>query len=197
MPSTSELKTDLLRQIQPLDPQQALLPAPYPDIDATIEQLEPCTPIAAPLEPPQWPALLGSWRLIYASRGTVVTRQLSGTDASGPPPVAIQRVWQTLWSDAASLKTENGADLQLPWLGTLRLQAQGSWKPEDDQSALVTFDRFRFQLTPAGLGWSLPPLTIPLPGFMQRQALWTTSYLDGELRVGRGATGNLFVFQRQ
>ncbi|MFE1746297.1 PAP/fibrillin family protein [Coleofasciculus sp. H7-2] len=33
--------------------------------------------------------------------------------------------------------------------------------------------------------------------FLRNEAEWTTSYLDEEIRVGRGATGNLFVFSRE
>ncbi|MBD1929436.1 hypothetical protein H6F74_24795 [Trichocoleus sp. FACHB-90] len=44
---------------------------------------------------------------------------------------------------------------------------------------------------------SFPELKIPVLEFLQNEAEWTTSYLDQEIRVGRGGTGNLFVFRRE
>lgn len=45
-------------------------------------------------------------------------------------------------------------------------------------------------------GWSLPALTIPVWEYLRNEALWITSYLDEKMRIGRGVTGNLFVFER-
>jgi hypothetical protein len=58
---------------------------------------------------------------------------------------------------------------------------------------------FSVQATkPLGISiWSLPELKIPVLEFLKKEALWTTSYLDSQIRVGRGATGNLFVFRRE
>jgi hypothetical protein len=45
-------------------------------------------------------------------------------------------------------------------------------------------------------GLHLPQITVPVLEFLRQEALWITSYLDEDLRFGRGATGNLFVFRR-
>ncbi|NEO86607.1 MAG: PAP fibrillin [Spirulina sp. SIO3F2] len=194
MSDSTSIKTALLAQIQQLDPQDALLPSGHPEIDEAIAQLEPLTPIAQPLDSEHWSQLLGTWTLIYASRGTVVTRRINQPSSFELPKVQIQQVWQTLSSEAGQLLTENGAKLILPVLGSLKLLAHGVWTPTDDQTATVTFHKFVFQLTVSTLGWQLPQLTLPIPSFWQREATWITSYLDHNLRFGRGATGNLFVF---
>ncbi|NJO94204.1 MAG: hypothetical protein HC820_07355 [Hydrococcus sp. RM1_1_31] len=45
--------------------------------------------------------------------------------------------------------------------------------------------------------WQMPRLEIPVLDLLKNEAIWKTSYLDENLRVGRGATGNLFVFRQQ
>ncbi len=189
--SIATLKISLLQQIGHIDRQQALLPVTHPDIDRTIEQLESLSPIQEPLEAVHRHLLMGSWQLIYASRGTVVTRRLQRADHPANAP--LKQVWQHLDTDAETITTENGAILDVLGLGEIKLLARGVWQPTDLQTATVSFNQFVFQLR---LGTELPGLPVAVPGFLRRKAAWTTSYLDETLRFGRGATGNLFVFQR-
>jgi hypothetical protein len=145
--------------------------------------------------------LVGHWALVYASRGTVVTRRMGGQ--VGLWQIRIQRVWQQLHQSGDPdypLATENGAVLMVPVLGEITTVAKGTWQPyEEAESARVSFGAFSLQ--PTGVlgisGLQLPRLTVPVLEFLRREALWITSYLDEDLRFGRGATGNLFVFQRQ
>ena len=195
----STLKTELFRRVDALEPQQALFPSQEESIDGLVQQLERINPIPQPLQPNHLPTLLGDWQLVYASRGTVVTRQL----ASIPDFLAaikIKRVWQTLATgDTQEIVAENGAEFDLPLLGEWRLKAQGVWTwGADEQVATVTFNAFFVQATKPfeQSSWSLPELKIPVLEFLRNEALWTTSYLDEDTRVGRGATGNLFVFRR-
>lgn len=191
------LKTELLTRIRALNPVEALLPSSYPDIDRLIHDLEAVTPIARPLQPDHWPTLLGTWELIYASQGTVVTRRLPTIG-----PVNIRRVWQRLTQSSqasAPIAAENGAVVSLPLVGELTAIAQGLWRPyEEAESASVSFGAFSLQSTRllGVAGLHLPKLTLPIFEALRREALWITSYLDDDLRVGRGVTGNLFVFQR-
>lgn len=193
-----QLKTQLLQQVQALEPEQAILPAPDPTVDQLIRDLEGLTPITHPLREANWPTLLGTWELVYASQGTVVTRRIDSR-----LPVKIQRVWQRLSraeGTSPPIATENGAVLALPVVGELTAVAQGTWQPyEEGESANVSFGAVSLQATRLlGLaGLHLPKLTVPVLEFLRREALWITSYLDEDLRIGRGATGNLFVFCRQ
>ncbi|HEY9728703.1 MAG TPA: PAP/fibrillin family protein, partial [Chroococcales cyanobacterium] len=70
------LKTELLQRVEALGLQKALFPSDGGSIDAIVQQLEGMNPIPHPLQPEFLPSLFGSWQLVYASRGTVVTRQL-------------------------------------------------------------------------------------------------------------------------
>ena len=101
--------------------------------------------------------------------------------------------------DNGNIVAENGAVLSFPLFGEGRLLAQGVWTKEaDEQAAKVTFNAFSVQSTKlfGQASWRLPELKIPVLDFLRNEALWITSYLDDDLRVGRGATGNLFVFRR-
>lgn len=92
-PSRLSLKAELLQRIQCLDRADALLPSHHPDIDDLITELEALTPIQQPLLASHFSTLLGSWELIYASRGTVVTRRMEDLINL---PIGIRRVWQRL-----------------------------------------------------------------------------------------------------
>ncbi|MHC5861409.1 PAP/fibrillin family protein [Nostoc sp.] len=196
------LKTELLLRIDKLGLQQSLFPTSDELIDQLIQQLEGISPISQPLQPNYLPSLLGNWQLVYASGGTIVTRQIASIpDFLGV--IKIKRVWQTLASDSNTRKisASNSAQLELPILGEWQLQANGHWKwgtGTDEKTATVSFNSFSIQGTkPFALSnWSFPELKIPVLEFLQKEALWITSYLDQEIRVGRGATNNLFVFRR-
>ena len=195
----SGLKTELIQKVDALGLQQALFPADGDSIDQVVRQLEELNPIPRPLNATHLSTLFGEWRLVYASRGTVVTRKLVSMPKVGGE-IKIKRIWQTLEvDDRGSIVAENGAVLDFPLLGEGRLRAQGVWKKEaDEQAAKVSFNAFAIQSTKlfGQSGWRLPELKIPVLDFFRNEALWITSYLDDDMRVGRGATGNLFVFRR-
>lgn len=202
LPATQrdEIKTKLLASIAALDPQQALLPSESDSLTPLIEKLEVCTPISYPLSPERHSALLGEWVLIYASRGTVVTRRLPLVP-SFLGGITLERVWQMLsTSSNQTVASENGAALDIPIVGKVRVCANGFWRWElgEMQTAQVSFNSFSVQLQqPLGwLDWPLPNLKVPVLEFLRQEAEWTTSYLDENLRIGRGSTGNLFVFKR-
>ena len=196
------LKTELLLRIEKLGLQQSLFPTSDELIDQLVQQLECISPIPQPFQRNYLPCLLGNWQLVYASSGTIVTRQIALIpDFLGV--IKIKRVWQTLASnsDTRKISASNSAQLELPILGEWQLQANGHWKwgtGTDERTATVSFNSFSIQGTkPFALSnWSFPELKIPVLEFLQKEALWITSYLDEEIRVGRGATNNLFVFRR-
>ncbi|MEP0755396.1 PAP/fibrillin family protein [Trichocoleus sp. Lan] len=194
------LKTELLQRVEALGLQQALFPSDGEPIDEIVQQLESINPIPHPLHPNHLPTLLGNWQLVYASKGTVVTRQLASIPDFGGT-INIKRVWQRLVAGGTrKISASNGAFLDLPLLGEWRLQADGVWAwGADKKTVKVSFDSFSMQATKlfSMESWSFPELKIPVLEFLRNEAEWTTSYLDEEIRVGRGATGNLFVFRRE
>ncbi len=194
------LKTELLQRVEALGLQQALFPSDGEPIDEIVQQLESINPIPHPLHPDHLPSILGNWQLVYASKGTVVTRQLASIPDFGGT-ITIKRVWQRLVAGGTGkISASNSALLDLPLLGEWQLRADGVWTwGASEQMAKVSFDSFSIQATkPFGMeSWSFPELKIPVLEFLRNEAEWTTSYLDQEIRVGRGATGNLFVFRRE
>ncbi|MDX2099065.1 MAG: PAP/fibrillin family protein [Leptolyngbyaceae cyanobacterium bins.59] len=199
-PSPQHLKAELLQRLQELSLEQALFPNVDNGLSDLVIQLEQVNPTPFPLQVQFLPNLLGNWELIYASRGTVVTRNLDSLTQPFFSGIRLQRIWQTLTSkDDRTLTAENGATLELPWLGQWQLRARGQWRWETaEQTAHVSFNAFSVQACRV-FGqptWQLPEFSIPVLEPLRNEALWVTSYLDDELRIGRGATGNRFVFRR-
>lgn len=163
-----------------------------------MQQLENINPLVNPLNISNLSCLSGNWQLVYASNGTVLTRPLASiSDFLGI--IKIKRVWQNLVVHQGQIAATNAAEFELPVLGQLQVSADGVWKWEQDQQvAKVSFNAFSFQATKL-LGIStqnFPVLTLPILEFWRHEALWRTSYLDSDMRIGRGVTGNLFVFRR-
>jgi hypothetical protein len=197
----STLKAQLLDQVAALGIENALFPSETAAIDQLIVQLEQLNPTPHPLHPASRVQLLGRWELIYASRGTVVTRRLAPSSPLETLGITIHPIWQTLTTpNPKTIAAENGADLAVPFLGRWRLRAEGKWIWQEQESpvATVRFNTFSIQAIQlfGQPQWQFPELTIPVLDFLQNEAEWHTSYLDADLRVGRGATGNLFVFRQ-
>lgn len=202
-------KTRLWQAIADLGPQLALLPAAAPEVKAPIDQqvtaLIADHPAVQALDWEHDRRILGSWELVYASRGTVVTRRLGASgDPSGDHPVTLLRIWQVLEAgenrdDRLTLQAENGARLRIPWLGEVQLLALGNWAIAPDLAqAQVSFRMFSLQLM-IGQGehtWAGPILRLPVLPMWRRSALWRVVYLDDDTYVGEGSTGNRFLFRR-
>ena len=130
------LKQDLLRRAAELG-QDAVLPTQKAAMDTIVRQLESLNPTPEPLALSQRALLLGDWSLIYASRGTVVTRRLVGG-------ISINAIWQRLDSAGErAIAATNGAELELPVIGKIQLQAEGLWRWQGEtQTATVSLDIF-------------------------------------------------------
>lgn len=195
----SELKTKLLSQIEVLGKEQSLLPFSTPHIDETIRELEDVNPILRSLSPEHLTTLAGEWQLIYASNGTVVTRPLADITNIFGSGIKVKKIWQSINNFNREIIASNQALIEFYLLGEYYLSAEGTWQPQpDEKTAIATFDLFSLQATKfvSQPDWTLPELQIPVLEFMRNQAIWITSYLDEDTRIGRGATGNLFVFHR-
>lgn len=217
-------KQELLRLVEALGQPAAVLPGDEPErrhIDALIAGLEEAASTSggdsAPVQQQQQQQLCGRWRLVYASNGTYVTRQAVAQallSLGQLPGVGLDDITQTVFaapgggrdggasSTAAGLRSDNAAEFGLGPLGTWRLAVAGAWAPTArGDTVSVSFDGVSVQLVGLlGWGWgsdALPVVRVPLPSG-GRAAPWTTPYVDGTLRVGRGSsTGNTFLFVRQ
>ncbi len=196
--TNTELKTKLFSQIIAIGKEKALFPLADSEIDATIKQLEKSNPTKQPLDNSQKELLIGDWELVYASNGTVVTRPLAEATIVLGSALKLNKIWQTLAISGDRLTTSNQALIELPLIGEIYSSADGTWQPESDlKSAQVSFSAFSLQAKNLFYQpWTLPKLEIPVLEQLQSSALWITSYLDEDTRIGQGATGNLFVFKR-
>lgn len=196
----NSLKTQLFNAIENLEEEQSLFPFSKPETDRVIRQLEQINPNPRPLLSENLSRLLGNWQLVYTSNGTVVTRQIYSVGNVLTNAIKIKKIWQNIATDRnGKITANNNALIEFPILGEYRISADGSWESDLDwQKAKVTFDTFSIETTKF-LGqpeWNFPEISIPILEFLRKEALWITSYLDENTRIGRGATGNLFVFRR-
>lgn len=103
---------------------------------------------------------------------------------------------------ASTCSSSNEAVFGLGPLGTWHVVIQGHWRPKqplDGVTARVAFDCFSIRLLGfmgATLPSWLPALQVPLPAAGDG-ADWATTYLDSDLRLGKGRSGNLFLFKRR
>lgn len=197
--TNSELKTQLLSQIEILGKERSLLPFSETHIDETIAALENVNPITRPLSPDDLSSLVGEWQLIYASNGTVVTRPLAEITSFIGSGIKVKKIWQTINNFSGEIIVNNQALIELPLLGEYQIGAEGTWQPKvDEKTATVTFNLFSLQASKflSQPDWTLPELQVPVLDFLRNEAIWITSYLDEDMRIGRKATGNLFVFRR-
>ncbi|KAG2498285.1 hypothetical protein HYH03_003546 [Edaphochlamys debaryana] len=222
---TAEIKKDLDLLLSGLGFPQAVLPSGGADqtkaqIDKLLHRLEALTPAPMPLAwaetpgglPRVAPVLLGDWELVYASNGTVVTRtglaQLL-LSASQLPGVGISDITQSLsLNDKGNLVASNSAVFGFGPLGGWRVGIEGVWRDSGDgKTARVLFDQVSVKPVSAlGLpvpSW-LPAATLNSGGLggggsgeNRSGADWVTTFVDRDLRVGRGKTGNTFLFRRK
>lgn len=213
-------KGELRKELTALGFPQSVLPGggeAKGKVDLLIAELEAMTPVTFPLraqsaqlsspEGPADPLLLGQWVLVYASNGTVVTRSTPAQiilAASQLPGVGLQDIQQQLNIDSTGeVSTTNQAVFGLGPFGQWRVGVNGIWRSKGDgKTAKVFFNSISIRMVDLmGLripDW-LPALSLP-SGISETAgregAEWLTTYLDDDMRVGRGKSG-VFVFYRR
>ncbi|KAG2453534.1 hypothetical protein HYH02_001753 [Chlamydomonas schloesseri] len=96
--------------------------------------------------------------------------------------------------------TENSAVFRFGPLGSWRVTVKGRWV--DNGGGMCAAAEFEsFSVRPVDL-WGLsvetllPEVTVPVPEILRSRSEWCTTYLDEDMRVGRGSGGALFLFRR-
>ena len=166
------------------------------DILAAIAQLETQNPTPCPLE--HLERLDGVWRLLYTT-----SAQLLGFEQL--PLIQTGQIYQCIQTQDLTLC--NVAELQgVPWLEAI-VSVKARIKAASEKRVNVTFERsiiglqrllnyqspqdFVAQLAQP----SLPALSFPLSA-PQQPAWLDTTYLDDNLRIGRGNRDSVFVLTR-
>jgi PAP_fibrillin len=164
---------------------------------AAIAQLEDCNPTPRPLEASE--LLDGNWRLLYTT-----SQELLGIDRF--PLLRLGQIYQCIRIKAG--KVYNIAEVSgIPYLEGL-VSVAARLEPVSEKRVLVTFDRFIFGLQRL-IGYQSPDHLIQqietqpkLPAIdfstqdQDRQGWLDITYLDADLRIGRGNEGSVFVLTR-
>jgi PAP_fibrillin len=166
-------------------------------IQAAIAQLEDRNPTRNPVEAVEW--LEGNWRLLYTT-----SRDLLGLGRF--PLVQLGQIYQCI--RIRETQIYNIAELQsIPFLeGVVTVSAQ--FTPLNEQRIQVQFQRSVIGLQRV-VGYQSPTqwidrlnthtklTAIDFTIDSQRQPGWLDiTYLDRDLRIGRGSEGSLFVLTK-
>eukprot|EP00850_Spirogloea_muscicola_P006527 SM000031S11536 [mRNA] locus=s31:273132:275246:+ [translate_table: standard] len=164
-----------------------------------LQALEKCNPTSNPI---MSPLVSGTWTLLYtAPTDEATVDKFAGTE-EGPflariKPAAFGSVRQTGSTqviDTNRMKVDNIANFTFFGMpGSLCINGSfGKSPPLPGRGAVrldVVFDKFVLRVG------SLGPITMPL-GWIQPKGWVDTTYLDEDLRIGRGDKGSIFVATR-
>ncbi len=163
-----------------------------------VEQLEDCNPTPKPLEAKE--LLEGNWRLLYTT-----SREILGIGRF--PLLELGQIYQCIRT--AEAKLYNIAEIVgLPFLeGIVSVAAR--FEPVSERRVNVKFERSIVCLqrlidyrSPNNLiqqieaGKKFPPLDLNIEN-RERQGWLEITYLDEDLRIGRGNQGNVFILVKE
>ncbi|MGL5873077.1 MAG: PAP/fibrillin family protein [Xenococcaceae cyanobacterium] len=165
---------------------------------SAIQRVEDGNPTPEPLE--RRDLLEGNWRLLYTS-----SRDLLGLDRV--PLLKLGQIYQCV--RMAEAKIYNIAEIfGLPWLEAV-VSVVASIEPVSESRVNVNFERSIVGLqkllayeNPSKYveqietGKKFPPLDFGIDN-RDRKAWLEITYLDEDLRIGRGNEGNVFVLSRE
>ncbi len=164
---------------------------------AAIARVEDYNPTPNPLEAKD--LLEGDWRLLYTTSNGIL-------GIEKPPFVRLGQVYQCVRPKDARIY--NIAEVQsLPYLDgivsvTARFEAVSNRRVEVKfDRSIIASQRLIDYSTPARLiaeieaGKNYPPLDFAIPEG-QQQGWLDTTYLDSDLRIGRGNRGSVFVLTK-
>ncbi|PNW76850.1 hypothetical protein CHLRE_11g478850v5 [Chlamydomonas reinhardtii] len=200
--STEELKAAVVRAVSGTQRGKATTPQQRAAILPLLEALEGRNIVEKPV---QSPLISGVWALLYQAP---LDEERAATDKSGttegPFLATFQPATKQLVRTKANLqlidleggRAENLAEFTIAgrWEGALNIigTAAPQPTPQGSPSPLrvdVVFERFQLRLGGAG------PWTVPLD-WVRPKGWIETTYLDDDLRIGRGDKGSIFVASR-
>lgn len=196
-------KAELLQTIANTDRGRQVSPQQREQIEAQVQTLESLNPTPAPTAAAA--DLTGNWRTLYTTSQDLL--KLSRT----LPGIVTGEIYQYI--DAAEARVINVAELQgwdwlSDWIPGGIVSVVASFAVVSERRVEVTFNRFVIGVQPL-MNYQIdsfltllhrkpdqiPALKIDLPAREQRGWLDIT-YLDPDLRIGRGNEGSLFVLDK-
>ncbi|KAI0565227.1 PAP fibrillin [Gracilaria domingensis] len=191
--SVSDLKQTLFNRLQgfnrglDIDPDAETMTAEEADLEEVIEALEDNYPPQFPTEDPR---LSGQWSLAYTS--SAITRYFGGVTGLQRllPNATVGDITQTIVGEDGTSTFEESVTFELPVIGnevSLDIQVQGRlratseerqiWEPENVKCGFFSWFADNWKTFRA---FQIADIT----------------YLDDELRITRGQTGNVAIFQK-
>ena len=196
-------KADLLHRIATTDRDRQVSPQQAGQIEAQVQALEGLNPTPEPTAAAQ--QLTGNWRTLYTTSQDLL--KLSRT----LPGIITGEIYQYI--NASEARVINVAELQgwdwlSAWVPGGIVSVVASFAVVSERRVEVTFERFVIGVQPL-MSYQidsflrllerkpeqLPALKVDLPSQDQRGWLDIT-YLDDDLRIGRGNEGSLFVLDK-
>ncbi|MEB3290202.1 MAG: PAP/fibrillin family protein [Leptolyngbya sp.] len=194
-------KADLLEVIAPLNRGIRATPADRLTVEAAAVRLEERNPSPQPLSHPA--QMEGNWRLLYTT-----SQELLNLDRL--PLASLGPIYQCI--RLGENRIYNIAEVNGPPLLSGLVTVAARLEPVSERRVNVRFERGIFGLQ-GRLGYQSPNQFIAAltatPRFSllqgldfsinaERQAGWLDiTYLDADLRIGRGNQGNLFILSRE
>ena len=175
------------------------LPDPCEHIESCIAQLELHNPVAAPTS--QADLLSGNWRTLYTTNRELrnLGRAIPGFKAEG--------IYQCIWASKQLLCNVGKID-GFPYLGgfvavratfetlsTVRVKVNFTQAMIGSQ-AIANFDLDAFLTLMEYRPERIPAIKIKFSERREQQGWLDITYLDRDLRIGRGNQGNVFVLER-
>ncbi len=199
----AQQKLDLLRTLATTDRGRQVLPEQKPQILAQIAALEACNPTPCPTAAPS--LLEGNWLTLFTTSADLLRL------AKSFPLVTTAEIYQCIRTQTQ--RVVNVAEVQgrgwlEAWIPRGILAVSACFQPVSERRLQVIFESFLLGLQ-ALMNYEIqtflqllehdpdriPALKLDLRWQKQRGWLDIT-YLDEDLRIGRGSEGSLFVLQK-
>lgn len=162
-------------------------------IYGVIQQLEGINPNPQPLTLENLPKIVGNWQILYSIKRN---RTAFGTETTSNRGTGIDiRIRQDLTLDnVRTINACNSFFIELTAFEQCKIEVEGVLNIKSDKTVLVKLKTFEFQLTQLFI---LPGLKIPFFDLFPTENLWTISYLDEDMMLGRDDSGTSFVFRKR
>ncbi|WP_017325460.1 PAP/fibrillin family protein [Synechococcus sp. PCC 7336] len=198
-PDRAAAKSALLEAIAAA-PAPSGLPEPSAEIDRLVAALEAFNPTAAPTAAAE--LLSGNWRTLYTTSSELLRlgKTLPGFKSRG--------IYQCIWAKR-QLLCNVGEINGLPGLGGI-VAVRATFQVVSDRrvsvkflqamvgsQAVMNYDLDSFLALMQHRPQQIPAVKVTFPERREQRGWLDITYLDRNLRIGRGNQGNLFVLDRK
>ncbi|MEN9223738.1 MAG: PAP/fibrillin family protein [Thermostichus sp. BF3_bins_97] len=196
-------KWELLRTLETTDRGRKVPPEREPEILAQIAALEARNPTPSPISAPEW--LEGNWLTLFTTSADLLRL------ANSLPILTTGEIYQCIRAKTGqvfNVAEVQGSGWLKAWVPQGIFAVSARFKPASERRVQVRFERFvlgsqavmnyeieSFLYLLEHAPERIPALKIDIR--RREQTGWLDiTYLDEDLRIGRGSEGSLFVLQK-